>query len=235
MDLRTSPESFPPEVTRRPLPDTSDSPGDQPPPAPARSGPVRRAVDLALTAAPTAAFLTTNAISAALPPALLAAGGVAVAVFGWRIYRRERLRKAFPGVLIVAICAAVAAATGQARGFFLVPTLIPFAVIALCVTTIAIGRPLTGLLLNRIAGGPGNWYGISRLRRVYFISTSTAVAINVVNAAVQVAFYRADEPVVLGAAHVATGPVFAGLVAGTIVFARRAITTHRTGAVPGQR
>jgi hypothetical protein len=67
------------------------------------------------------------------------------------------------------------------------------------------------------------------------MSTLTAIAINVVNAVIQVAFYRADEPVVLGAAHVATGPVFAGLVAGTIVFARRAITTHRSGAVLGQR
>jgi hypothetical protein len=232
MDLRTSPEPLAAEAIR---PGASDSPGEQPPAASARSGLVRRTVELALTAAPTAAFLITNAISAALTPALVAAGGVAAAAFGWRIYRREKLRKAFPGLLVVATCAAVAAATGQARGFFLVPTLIPFAVIALCVATIAVGRPLTGLLLNRIAGGPGNWYSIPRLRRVYFMSTLTAIAINVVNAVIQVAFYRADEPVVLGAAHVGTGPVFAGLVAGTIVFARRAITTHRSGAVLGQR
>jgi hypothetical protein len=88
-------------------------------------------------------------------------------------------------VLLVAACAGTAALTGEARDFFLVPTLIPFAVILVCLATIAVGRPLTGLALNRLAGGPTDWPRIPRLRRVYTISTLACVAINTVNAVVQ--------------------------------------------------
>lgn len=112
--------------------------------------------------------------------------------------------------------------TGQARGFFLIPALIPFAVIAVCAVSVAAGRPLTGLLLNRVCGGPPDWPAVGPLRRVYTVSTLVAAAINVINAAVQVTFYRADDPLVLAAVHVATGPVFAVLVAITVVSARRA-------------
>ena len=62
-----------------------------------------------------------------------------------------------------------------------------------------------------------------RLRRVYTITTLVAAAVNVVNAAVQAVFYLGNDPVVLAAAHIATGPVFAVIVAVTIVLARRAI------------
>ena len=50
------------------------------------------------------------------------------------------------------------------------------------------------------------------------------MAVNIVNATVQVVFYRADEPIVLGVAHIATGPVFAAIVAVTLICARRVIT-----------
>jgi hypothetical protein len=182
-----------------------------------------RAVELLLAAAPTLAFLVADAVAGSLTPALIAAGVVAMAACGWRLYRREPVRKALPGVLIVAVCAAVAAATGQARGFFLVPTLVPFAVIAVCLATLAVGRPLTGLLLNRLAGGPADWHRLTRLRRVHTLSTLACIAVNVVNAFVQVLFYRANNTLVLGAAHIATGPIFAAIVAVTVVSARRAI------------
>jgi hypothetical protein len=40
---------------------------------------------------------------------------------------------------------------------------------------------------------------------------------------VQAIFYLGNEPVALAAAHIATGPVFAVIVAVTIVLARRAM------------
>lgn len=183
-------------------------------------------LELLLVAAPTVAFLVANAVTGALVPSVVAAVVAAAAVVGWRSYRREPLRKAVPGLVIVAVCAAVAAVTGQARGFFLVPTLVPFAVMLVCLASVAAGRPLTGIVLNRLSGGPPDWYRVPQLRRVHVMATLVCVAVNVVNAIVQVAFYRADEPVVLGIAHIATGPVFATIVAVTLVFARRAITAH---------
>jgi hypothetical protein len=60
-------------------------------------------------------------------------------------------------------------------------------------------------------------------RRVHLIATATALAINVVNATVQVIFYGRGDTLVLAVAHAATGPVFATLVAVTVVAARRAM------------
>ncbi len=85
------------------------------------------------------------------------------------------------------------------------------------------GRPLTGVILNRVSGGPGDWRRVPRLRRVYVVSTLVCAAVNVANAAVQAVFYLANQPAVLAAAHAATGPVFAVIVAVTVVFARRAM------------
>lgn len=147
----------------------------------------------AVATAPTVAFLIADAFGD-LGQAVVVASGTAVAVFGWRLYRRQPLRAAVLGLLVVGACGAVAAATGQARGFFLIPALIPFSVIAVCVATIVIGRPLTGLVLNKVIGGPPRWWTRMRLRRVHLV---------------------------LGALHIATGPVFAAIVAVTIGFARR--------------
>lgn len=171
--------------------------------------------------APTIVFVAVNATTS-LYPALIAAGATALAAFAYRRSRRQPLRQAAVGLVIVGACAAVAAVTGQARGFFLLPALVPFAVIAVCLVSLLARRPLTGLILNRASGGPADWYAVPALRRVHTIATLTCVAVNVVNATLQAFFYLADDTFVLAAAHVATGPVFATIVAVTIVFARRA-------------
>jgi hypothetical protein len=180
-----------------------------------------------VTAAPTVAFLPANAVSS-LDVGLIAAGVTAVAAFAWRLLRGEKLRQAVIGLLVVGVCAAVAALTGEARGFFLVPALVPFGVIAVCLGSILARRPLTGLILNKVSGGPADWRHLPRLRRVYTRSTWVCVAVNVVNAALQVIYYRGDEPVVLGLLHIATGPIFAAIVAVTIAFARRAMPGRRS-------
>jgi hypothetical protein len=181
---------------------------------------------MVLAAAPTIVFVVVNALSS-LYPALLAAAVTAGAAFAFRLIRREPLRQAVIGLLIVGACAAVAAVTGQARGFFLLPALVPFAVIVVCAGSVVARRPLTGLLLNRLSGGPPTWYDNPRLRRVHTIATLVCAGVNVVNAALQATFYLADNTYVLAAAHIATGPVFAVIVAVTVVSARRAMQAGR--------
>jgi hypothetical protein len=182
-----------------------------------------RVSGMVATAAPGIAFVAADAISS-LYPALAAAGVTAVAGLGWRLARHQGLWQSLAGLAVVAACAAVAAVTGQERGFFLLPALVPFAVIAVCVGSVLAGRPLTGVILNRVSGGPATWRQVPRLRRVYVVSTLVCAAVNVANAAVQAVFYLANQPAVLAAAHAATGPVFAVIVAVTIVFARRAMS-----------
>lgn len=98
---------------------------------------------LVATAAPAVAFVAADALSS-LYPALAVAGAVAGAGFGWRLARHQGVRHAVAGLALVAACAAVAAVTGTERGFFLIPALVPFAVIVLCAGSVAAGRPLTG-------------------------------------------------------------------------------------------
>jgi hypothetical protein len=178
-----------------------------------------------LGAAPSLVFVLVDAVTS-LYPALFAAALAAVGALAYRLIRRQSPRGALIGILIVAICAVAAAVTGEARGFFLVPMLIPFAVIVLCLATIVAGRPLTGLLLNRIAGGPKDWPRDRGLRRVHLLATAAAIAINAVNATVQVIFYGRGDTIVLAVAHAATGPAFAALVAATIVAARRRLPSR---------
>lgn len=187
-----------------------------------------------VTAAPAVAFVAADALSS-LYPALAAAAAVAIGGFCWRLARHQRIRQAAAGLALVAACAVVAAVTGTERGFFLIPALVPFAVIALCAGSVAAGRPLTGVILNRVSGGPSGWRQVSRLRRVYVVSTLVCAAVNVVNAAVQAVFYLADKPAVLAAAHVATGPVFAVIAAMTVVFARRAMPPTGPVRRPGRQ
>jgi hypothetical protein len=218
------------DTTQAPAPPPGPGPGSEaagPPLTPGRAALTAltrpgRVSGLIVTAAPGITFVAADAVSS-LYPALAVSGAVAVAGFGWRLARRQGLRGALAGLAVVAACAAVAAATGQERGFFLLPALVPFAVIAVCVASVVAGRPLTGVILNRVSGGPAGWRHVPRLRRVYVVSTLACAAVNVVNAAVQAVFYLADQPAVLAAAHAATGPVFAVIVAMTIAFARRAI------------
>ena len=182
-----------------------------------------RLLDIGAASAPSLIFVVVAAL-ASLTAAVAVALAVGVLVFAARLAGRESLRSATIGLVVVAICAGGALVTGQERGYFLVPAAIPFAVVGVCLVTIVVRRPLTGLLFNRVTGGPGDWYERDSLRRVHRSATWTAVAINVVNAAVQATFYAADKPAVLALAHVATGPVFATLAAVTLVAARRAVT-----------
>ena len=190
-----------------------------------------RVSGMVVTAAPGLAFVAADAISS-LYPALVAAGVTAVAGLGWRLARHQGLRQSLAGLAVVAACAAVAAFTGQERGFFLLPALVPFAVIAICAGSVLAGRPLTGVILNRVSGGPAGWRQVPRLRRVYTVSTLVCAAVNVANATVQAVFYLANQPAVLAVAHAATGPVFAVIVAVTVVFARRAMPRTRRAAAP---
>lgn len=177
-----------------------------------------------VTSAPTVVFLIASALGG-LTPAIIAAAITAVAAFAYRLVRREALGGALAGLLIAAACAVVAALTGEARGFFLLPTALPAVIVLVCLATIVLRRPLTGLLLNRVAGGPPLWRRDRKLMRIYDVTTLIAIAINLVNFALQAFFYAADQTVVLAVAHVATGPIFATLVAGTLIAVRRRLAT----------
>jgi len=190
----------------------------------------RRALDrsggpggVLLTAAPTVAFVTANAVGG-LDWAFVALGGAAVAAFTVRLVRREPLRGAAIGLVVAAGCAGVAAWAGEARGFFLLPTLLPGLLLLGFLASVLGRRPVTGMVVNRLVGGPATWRRDRRLLRIYSVTTLVAVLVHAVNLTARVVLYRADEPTVLAVITIGTTPVFALLSAVTIVTARRAVT-----------
>jgi hypothetical protein len=182
-----------------------------------------------VTSAPTVVFVVVSAFSE-LTVAIVAAAVAAVGAFTYKLARREPLGGAIGGLVLAMLCALVAALTGEARGFFLLPTALPAVVVLICVGTVLARRPLTGLMLNRVAGGPSTWRRHRALMRIYNVTTLIAVVINLVNFALQAFFYAADQPVILAFAHAATGPIFATLVAATLVAVRRRLARERSGA-----
>jgi Protein of unknown function (DUF3159) len=177
-------------------------------------------------AAPAIVFVGVNAISS-LTVALVAAAAVAVAALAWRAARHQSLKQPLIGVGVVGAGAVVVSLTGEARGFFLVPALIPFAVVVVCLVTLVVRRPLTGLVLNRLCGGPRDWTDHRRLRRVYSLTTVACLVVDAVNAAIQFVFYERSDTVVLAIAHVGTGPVFAAIVVVTVTLVRRELSSSQ--------
>lgn len=193
----------------------------------ARSGGV---TGILVAAVPAVAFVVADAVGG-LSWAFVALAVAAAVVFGVRLARRESLRGALIGLAVAGACAAIAAFSGEARAFFLLPTLIPAVMGAVFLGSVLVRRPVAGVLFNRLVGGPVDWREHPRLLRIYTVSTLAGVAFHALNLALRGVAYLADQPAVLAALGVAAVPVFALLAAVTLVAARRAITAA-PAAVP---
>ena len=99
---------------------------------------------------PTLAFLIGNT-AAGLRAGIWAALAAALLVFLLRLVRRESVQQAVSGLFAVGIAVALAAATGEARDFF-VPGLIRNAAIAVVLLgSVAFRRPLVGIVAEFLA------------------------------------------------------------------------------------
>ncbi|WNV73989.1 DUF3159 domain-containing protein [Geodermatophilus sp. DSM 44513] len=99
---------------------------------------------------PTVAFIVANSV-AGLQAGIGAALVAAVLVFGLRLVRRESVQQAVSGLFGVAIAVAIAAASGQARDFF-VPGLIRNAALGVVlIGSIAFRWPLVGVVAEFLA------------------------------------------------------------------------------------
>jgi hypothetical protein len=99
---------------------------------------------------PTVAFIVANAIDG-LRTGIWAALGVALVVFVIRLVRRESVQQAVSGLLGVGIAVAIAAASGQARDYFVLGILRNFALGAVLLGSIAFRRPLVGVIAEFLA------------------------------------------------------------------------------------
>lgn len=100
---------------------------------------------MAVAAAPTVVFVAVNALTS-LRPAVAAAIGTAVLLMGYRLARHQPVQQVANGLFGVIIAAAIAARTGQARGYFLVGIWASFLYGAVFLVSILVRRPLIGVV-----------------------------------------------------------------------------------------
>src|SRR4051794_9761714 len=99
---------------------------------------------------PTIAFIVANTV-AGLRAGIWTALGVAVLVFLVRIVRRESIQQGVSGLIGVGIAVAIAAASGQARDFFVLGILRNAAIGVVLLGSIPVRWPLIGVIAEFLA------------------------------------------------------------------------------------
>ncbi len=145
---------------------------------------------------------------------ILAGGLVAVAItLGLsiaRLLKRQTLQFAFSGVIGVAFGAFVANRTGNAEDFFLPGILINAGSALAYLISIAVRRPLLGLIVSTLTGEGSSWYTDPERRRAYTRASWIWVALFCFRLSIQVPLYLTGEVGPLAVAKVVTGlPLFA--------------------------
>jgi Protein of unknown function (DUF3159) len=99
---------------------------------------------------PTVAFILANSLGG-LRTGIWAALGAALFVFVLRLARRESVQQAVSGLFAVGIAVAIAAASGQARDFFVLGIVRNAAIGLVLLGSIPLRRPLVGVVAEFLA------------------------------------------------------------------------------------
>jgi hypothetical protein len=161
-----------------------------------------------ISALPVVVFVAVNA-TAGLRAAIWAAVAVAVLLAGYRLARRQSVQQAATGLFGVLVAAAIAAHTGQARGYFLLGIVGSIAYGAIFAITLIVRRPLVGVLWEFLDPAPlpegVRWYRVRPLRRAYDLATLAGLAMFAARAVVQLSLFRDNRTGWLAVARIAMG------------------------------
>jgi hypothetical protein len=135
-----------------------------------------------------------------------------------RARRGEPLRQAAMGLAGLAIAAALAAFTGQAKNYFLPGILLNAGYALVAIASIAARRPLLGYVAAILDRGYAHWRGEAGLRRAAMWATAVWAAVFAVRACVQGYLYLNDRVHWLAPVRLAMGlPLSAIALAGTLL------------------
>jgi hypothetical protein len=163
-------------------------------------------------------FVVTHAL-AGLQAAVWVALGLALALAGWRLLRRQPLLSALGGAGGVVLAALVAWLLGSAEGYF-VPGLASGG-LALLVTvgSLAARRPLVAWTSHLARRWPRAWYWHPRVRPAYSEVTVLWALVFALRLALQLVLYRDGNANLLGLASALTGwPVTIALLVVTYLY-----------------
>jgi hypothetical protein len=155
---------------------------------------------------------------------------VALAVAGWRLTRGDRPGAVLLGLLGVCVAAVVALRTGRAEDFFLLRVLSNGASALAWTVSIAVRRPLLGLVVGAILGQRTTWRRDPALLAAYQKGSWVWVCQYVLRLAVFLPLYAAGQVVALGVAQIAlTWPLIAAVIAVSWWVIRRALPPGHPG------
>jgi hypothetical protein len=128
-----------------------------------------------------------------------------------RLIRRESPRHALSGLVGVAFAAFIAARSGKAENFYLPGLLANAAYAAAFLISLAVRRPLVGIILGQLHGGGGEDWRVNPGRfRAAARATWLWAGLFLTRLVVQLPLYLAGAVVALGVARTAMGlPLFA--------------------------
>lgn len=166
-----------------------------------------------------------------LTPALLAALGVSVLVFAWRLLRRETVMPAVSGLLGVGLCALIAWLVGDARGYFAYGIWYSLVAGIVFVGSVLVRWPLVAVIWKGINGSDMRWRGNRTAVRVYSLATMAWAAVFFSRFVVQQWLYVQEDAVgALGVARILMGlPLTAVVVLVTVWAVRKANAAEQAG------
>ncbi|MGW4627825.1 DUF3159 domain-containing protein [Streptomyces rubiginosohelvolus] len=159
---------------------------------------------LVYTMVPVTAFVVANA-AFGLTGAIVTALGAGLAITVLRLVRREPLQPALSGLFGVAVAAFVAWKTGSAKGYFLLGIWSNLALAAVFLLSVAVRRPLAGIVWGALNGTGTAWLRDKPSRRAYDIATLTLTAVFAARFVVQQWLYDEDRTGWLAFAKLAMG------------------------------
>jgi hypothetical protein len=143
-------------------------------------------------------------------PAAIAAVALTLVLTLARLVRRESPRHALSGLVGVAFAAFIAARSGKAENFYLPGLLLNTAYASAFLVSLALRKPLVGLVAGQIPGTLADHRDDPRYTRRYVIATWLWAFLFLARVVVQLPLYLAGAVVPLGIARTAMGlPLFA--------------------------
>jgi hypothetical protein len=165
---------------------------------------------VAETSLPAVAFVVAYTVSGSnTNTAAAVAVGLALVLTVARLGRRESPQHALSGLLGVGFAAFIATRSGKAENFFL-PGLLANALYASAfLISLAVRRPLVGIIVTKLDGEDDRWRSDPRRMRAFVRATWLWAGLFLLRLVVQLPLYLAGAVVELGIARTALGlPVF---------------------------
>jgi hypothetical protein len=168
---------------------------------------------LAESILPGFAFLVVYAITHELVPSVVIPVVVALVFVVIRLLQRQSLATSLAGILGVAISAGLSLITGRAESNFIPGIVINAVCLVVLLVTLAIRRPLIGIVVGVLLADGDDWRADAGKRRVLTVATWLWAGLFALRLAIEIPLYLAAEVELLAGIKLITGvPLYAALL-----------------------